>query len=452
MRITRVRVDGLFGVFDHDVPLNDAERVTIMYGPNGYGKTMLLRLVDAVFNNRNSVLLSIPFKSVTVEFDRPRTSLVVSRAADGKEATERVSFALKRPGRALPEYTVPHIDAARAGLPLDYVESLIPGLDRVTRTSWRYLPTGEILGVDEVIDRFADEMGPIVREFRLERRPKWLDELRDEVRVRLIDTLRLQQRSPTPRRPRDLEAQRIVPAVAAYADDLAKLIQAKLAESATLSQSLDRSFPARVVAAVGEGVARDVSDEQLRDELAKLERRRSDLREAGLLDTEMASEFQVPHALDESTKAILSVYVQDVKQKLSVFDDLAARTDLFKRIVNARFQYKEMVVSRDEGYAFRAPNGARLLPQHLSSGEQHEVVLLYDLLFKVSAPSLILIDEPELSLHVAWQQAFLRDLQDVARLGDFDVLLATHSPQIISDRFDLTVELHGPAKTDAGNR
>jgi predicted ATP-binding protein involved in virulence len=57
---------------------------------------------------------------------------------------------------------------------------------------------------------------------------------------------------------------------------------------------------------------------------------------------------------------------------------------------------------------------------------------------------LILIDEPELSLHVAWQVQFLKDLARVIKLSSFDVLLATHSPQIIDTRWDLTVELKGP--------
>jgi predicted ATP-binding protein involved in virulence len=55
-----------------------------------------------------------------------------------------------------------------------------------------------------------------------------------------------------------------------------------------------------------------------------------------------------------------------------------------------------------------------------------------------------LIDEPELSLHVGWQESFLRDIQEIARIRNFDVLIATHSPQIINDRWDLTVELRGP--------
>ena len=37
-------------------------------------------------------------------------------------------------------------------------------------------------------------------------------------------------------------------------------------------------------------------------------------------------------------------------------------------------------------------------------------------------------------------------VQAVRALGKFDVLIATHSPQIIHDRWDLAVELKGPSR------
>lgn len=80
----------------------------------------------------------------------------------------------------------------------------------------------------------------------------------------------------------------------------------------------------------------------------------------------------------------------------------------------------------------------------LSSGEQHEVVLLYELLFKVSEKSLVLIDEPEISLHIVWQKEFLKDLLEIIKIRNFDVLIATHSPSIIDENWDLTVELEKP--------
>ena len=77
----------------------------------------------------------------------------------------------------------------------------------------------------------------------------------------------------------------------------------------------------------------------------------------------------------------------------------------------------------------------------LSSGEQHELVLIYGLLFIVEEGSIILIDEPELSLHVTWQKNFITDIQKIQELKKLRVVIATHSPQIIHDKWDLVEEL-----------
>ena len=53
----------------------------------------------------------------------------------------------------------------------------------------------------------------------------------------------------------------------------------------------------------------------------------------------------------------------------------------------------------------------------------------------------MLIDEPELSLHVAWQKRFLPDLLKIGELSHFDALIATHSPYIAGERSDLMVPL-----------
>ncbi|MFM6158766.1 MAG: AAA family ATPase, partial [Sphaerospermopsis kisseleviana] len=65
---------------------------------------------------------------------------------------------------------------------------------------------------------------------------------------------------------------------------------------------------------------------------------------------------------------------------------------------------------------------------------------------KVKQNSLILIDEPELSLHVEWQVNFLKYLKEITEIANIDILLATHSPGIIHDRWDLTVELKDPQR------
>jgi predicted ATP-binding protein involved in virulence len=103
-----------------------------------------------------------------------------------------------------------------------------------------------------------------------------------------------------------------------------------------------------------------------------------------------------------------------------------------------------MAIDRAGGFSFLTDDDTRLSLTSLSSGEQNEVVLLASLLLDERPARLFLIDEPEISLHVFWQKQFLRDLVDITSLLNTDVIVATHSPQIINNRWDLTCQLGGP--------
>jgi predicted ATP-binding protein involved in virulence len=42
-RLTEFHVEGLFGLYSHKIQLNLKERITIIIGPNGRGKTVCLK-------------------------------------------------------------------------------------------------------------------------------------------------------------------------------------------------------------------------------------------------------------------------------------------------------------------------------------------------------------------------------------------------------------------------
>ncbi|MEH2360650.1 AAA family ATPase, partial [Nostoc sp.] len=332
---------------------------------------------------------------------------------------------------------------------INILDKIIPGLERISPRKWLYDPTGETLSLEQVLERF-DNVLP--SSFKSQEEPDWLENLRSNIHIRLIESQRLLNFVPNRSSRRSAETPSILSTVSAYSDELAKLMQDKFKEYGTISQSLDRTFPIRVVK---QQSSTDLTDEQLRDQLNELEATRSRLIEVGLLDKDEDTEFQIqPQDIDESTKNALSVYVQDVEKKLSVFAEIASKIDLLRKIINNKFaySYKEINFSKEKGfivttsYDSSLSNSKTILPTDLSSGEQHELVLLYELLFKVQPNSLVLIDEPELSLHVGWQVQFLKDLQDITQLADLNILMATHSPDIIQDRWDLTVELKGPQK------
>ena len=71
----------------------------------------------------------------------------------------------------------------------------------------------------------------------------------------------------------------------------------------------------------------------------------------------------------------------------------------------------------------------------LSSGEKQIVSLFSKLYLESDEPSIVIIDEPELSLSIQWQQMLL---PDIMRTNNCELLLTvTHSPFVFSNEFDL---------------
>lgn len=77
----------------------------------------------------------------------------------------------------------------------------------------------------------------------------------------------------------------------------------------------------------------------------------------------------------------------------------------------------------------------------LSSGEIQLVVILTHLYFnpEVGQANVFIIDEPELSLHVQWQEKFVDGIMGSS--SDTQFILATHSPSIILDRVENCIEV-----------
>jgi predicted ATP-binding protein involved in virulence len=456
MRIKQVSVEGLFGIFNHVIPLNMDDRITIVHGPNGFGKTIMLRMLNGLFNSKYSVFYNIPFDKFTVTLDNSCSLEVVKHIEElGKKKERKVLSIVSNSFDKTSSLTY-HLKEAKYSSEndsflIDNLEEMLPGIDRMGIQRWMYHPTGEIFSsVESILERFGDSL-PI--QVRRNKEPEWLEKIKNDINVRFIESQRLLNVDPSPiRASRNyLSASSMLPTVSAYSEELVRLIQVKLAEYGATSQSLDRTFPVRVLQ---QESSPDLTDKQLLDRLEELEKTRSRLIDVGLLDKGEDSNFKIHRQnVDDRTKNILSVYVDDVEKKLSVFDEIASKIDLLREVINKKFaySYKQMDFSKERGFIFKTLNKSSLntetlSPTDLSSGEQHELVLLYELLFKVQPSSLVLIDEPELSLHVGWQTQFLKDLQEITKLADLDILIATHSPDIIQDRWDLTVELKGLTK------
>lgn len=85
----------------------------------------------------------------------------------------------------------------------------------------------------------------------------------------------------------------------------------------------------------------------------------------------------------------------------------------------------------------------------LSSGERHVLSLLFSATHMRSMDGIVLIDEPELSLHVDWQRIILSELLN--QVGNRQVIACTHSPEVVGDHFTRLRQLTArPWRTRAG--
>ena len=101
------------------------------------------------------------------------------------------------------------------------------------------------------------------------------------------------------------------------------------------------------------------------------------------------------------------------------FQDLA--DELFAETGKKIIRSKNEIVFEQEG--------RQLLPYRLSSGEKQMLVILLTVLVQDKQPCVLLMDEPEVSLHIEWQQRIISIIREMNPHAQ--IILTTHSPAMI---------------------
>ncbi|MBU2994816.1 AAA family ATPase [Cellulophaga baltica] len=108
-----------------------------------------------------------------------------------------------------------------------------------------------------------------------------------------------------------------------------------------------------------------------------------------------------------------------------------------KNIINKFFSEskKELIIDAQGELKIKFKNDNIVNIYELSSGEKQIVTMLGHLIFFVEKykkeSGIFIIDEPEVSLHLAWQEIFVEAILNASPNTQF--ILATHSPAIIGD-------------------
>ena len=108
---------------------------------------------------------------------------------------------------------------------------------------------------------------------------------------------------------------------------------------------------------------------------------------------------------------------------------LAEPKRLFQDIVDRLFKDTGKTIIRTENEIRFSQIGETLVPYQLSSGEKQMLAILLTVLVEDNQNYVLFMDEPEVSLHVEWQQQLI-DL--ILQLNpNVQIILTTHSPAVI---------------------
>lgn len=135
------------------------------------------------------------------------------------------------------------------------------------------------------------------------------------------------------------------------------------------------------------------------------------------------------------TKSLISDYEKIKNKKNSIFKSQNDFFDVFKMFFN---KDKVLSLTAKNELIMKVPGGNLDLVE-LSSGEKQMIILLGQMYISNRKPVIYIADEPEISLHVKWQEKLVDALLVINPKAQF--LLATHSPDIIGRRKDFALKV-----------
>jgi len=141
---------------------------------------------------------------------------------------------------------------------------------------------------------------------------------------------------------------------------------------------------------------------------------------------------------------VLSIYRNSLQKIVNILKESFVKIDAYLGAVNEFLEGKKIVYAEDTTLVnsfikLRFSDGVLFSGlSALSSGERQIITLIYAA-STMSQQKLVLIDEPEISLHIDWQRLLLLKMSE--QLQQRQIIACTHSPMIAADYQECLTEL-----------
>jgi energy-coupling factor transporter ATP-binding protein EcfA2 len=425
-----------------DLELEFQSGVNILYGKNGTGKTTLLHILANILNGDFERFAFIPFETIEVHLDNgQKVKLLEYKHDEGNkvevdiDGTEVTSFATKEVREKLryrssgprsePQHNIRLFHSLKAILPTAYFPAFRTLIEASSKEdyfidAYHYSYTAATPYSNRTVSDIPTVHSTLfARKFFGDFVP-WLNyPSPEEVSQRL-----------------SMEMQQALNIVANT--DRKLLSKAFLDIFRTLSEESNptQEQPEHILEKIKSLFSRLESSSIVAD-LSSGEEVYTKLRE-------LVPSFKIRPENEDVYVPIMKVYKNSLEERADVQENSLRIINTYLDSVNRFLDGKGLVFGNTA--TTQVPpvwvkfheTGLESKIQALSSGERQIVTLIYSATH-MSGQKVVLIDEPEISLHIDWQSLLIPEM--VAQLQDRQIITCTHSPMIGAEYEDQMIQL-----------
>ena len=470
LKIIGIEVKNLFRTKNYIINFNQDPSVTIIYGLNGTGKTTILRMIRDILSlhftdldknnfksfilklNNNSYIEYVKKKSIEdseiIKYKNNKKSEPAWKPYSMKEIERIIRHSRKKQFDFISLYNyfikTKLSDKFIQMFDNDEADEIFYFLIELRKINSHYTILTKGISpptVYELVELFfKKKFHPI---------PKWFNEIIISNPLLFVKSERLTQYDKLRERRRTKygfeipEEEELIRVISKFSKELKRMKTKNINDFNEISQTLNRTFPKRVVDIL-KATDRELSSiPELETQIKKIRNKENELISFGLLTKKQQEipEIEIESLQVSEIAKSISLWIDDTNKKHAKFGILLEKLKLFKDLINIHLLEKKIKFDGEGGYYFLTDSRERVSGDDLSSGEQHIIVLFYQIIFLAKENSLVLIDEPEISLHTIWQNSFIEDIFKMGKTKSLSFLLATHSSAIVNGRFSLMRKL-----------
>lgn len=420
--ITTVNIKGLWG--SQDVSINFHEKNNFIIGVNGTGKTTLINLLSAALTIDIEKLMRIEFNSLDIKFKEVggtrRPSIRVSKNSDFVD--DGLTYEIKRAAKEDPIKATINPDFNRVFFETNDVTRMYKKRYQKNNAAMMY----EISSIlDDLIKVSWLSVNRTDNTYNVDYEKKTMSTIDHKIinlnndLVRYFSALSQQFSEHT------IEFQK---------QSFLALISNEGAKAAfKFSSSIDIEIERKKLIEVFEvlGVENKSYAKKLNDHFARVDKIKNNVNFTGI----SGDDFSVIY---NSWRVHTLIADYDVLQtkKTNIFKP----RDNFINLLNSMFGgRKNFSVSDKNELIVKTKDNRPIGLDELSSGEKQLLIILGETLLQHSKSVIYIADEPELSLHVIWQEQLTGAISKLN--PNAQIIFATHSPDIVGANQDSIINM-----------